>query len=101
MASPRSTWGGSRCCSRPPLDGASLRLLLIAQLIVVVAVGYYGNTLYQLRFRRMAWKVARNHDDHVARLAALAEAGGVDRRAVWLMTAAGLGLSALLISLDG
>ena len=49
----------------------------------------------------MAWKVARNHDDHVARLAALAEAGGVDRRAVWLMTAAGLGLSALLISLDG
>jgi hypothetical protein len=83
------------------LDGASLRLLLAAQLAVAVLVGAYGNTLYQQRFRRMSWRVAGRHDDHAGRLAALAEAGGVDRRAVWLMATAGLGLGALLIGLDG
>ena len=82
------------------LDGAPLRLLLAAQVIVAVVVGCYGNTLYQLRFRRMSWKVARQHDDHAARLTALADAGGVDRRAVWLMATAGLGIGALLIGLD-
>ncbi len=60
------------------LDGASLRLLLIVQLIVAVIVGYYGNTLYQLRFRRMSWKVARKHEDH--RRAACGPRGGGRRR---------------------
>jgi hypothetical protein len=82
------------------VDGTSLRLLLVVQLIVAVVVGYYGNTLYQLRFRQMSWKVARQHDDHAARLAALAEAGGVNRRAVWVMATAGLGLGALIVGLD-
>ena len=48
----------------------------------------------------MASKVALEHKDHAARLAALAAAGGVDRRAVWLMAMAGLGIAGLLIGLD-
>jgi hypothetical protein len=49
----------------------------------------------------MSWKVAERHQDHAARLKALAEAGGVDRRAVWVMALLGGGLGALLIALDG
>jgi hypothetical protein len=60
----------------------------------------YGNTLYQQRFRRMALKVAQSHQDHAARVGALAASGGVDRRAVWIMAVAGFGLGGLLIALD-
>jgi hypothetical protein len=49
----------------------------------------------------MSWKVAEQHGDHAARLKALAEAGGVDRRAVWIMALAGGALGALLVTLDG
>ena len=83
------------------LGGAPLRFVAVLALIVAVIVGFYGNTLYQLRFRRMSWKVAEQHEDHAARLKALAEAGGVDRRAVWVMALSGGALGALLIALDG
>jgi hypothetical protein len=83
------------------LDGAPLRLLAVLALIVAALVGFYGNTLYQLRFRRMSWKVAEQHGDHAARLKALADAGGVDRRAVWVMGLAGSALGALLVTLEG
>ena len=83
------------------LGGAPLRDVAVLALIVAVVVGLYANTLYQLRFRRMSWKVAERHQDHAARLKALAEAGGVDRRAVWVMALLGGGLGALLIALDG
>jgi hypothetical protein len=49
----------------------------------------------------MSWKVAEQHADHAARLAALAAAGGVDHRAVWIMAVAGGALGALLIAMDG
>jgi hypothetical protein len=83
------------------LGGAPLRLLAVLALIVAALVGFYGNVLYQQRFRRMSWKVAEQHGDHAARLKALAEAGGVDRRAVWIMALAGGALGALLVTLDG
>jgi Protein of unknown function (DUF2628) len=83
------------------LEGASLRLIAVLHLLVAALVGAYGNTLYQQRFRRMSWKVAEGQEDHDARLKALAEAGGVDRRAVWIMAASGVGLGALLIGLEG
>jgi len=82
------------------LGGAPLRDVAVLALIVAVAVGFYGNTLYQLRFRRMSWKVAEQHDDHPARLRALAEAGGVDRRAVWIMALAAGALGAVLVAMD-
>ena len=82
------------------LGGAPLRDVAVLALIVAVVVGFYGNTLYQLRFRRMSWKVAEQHDDHPARLRALAEAGGVDRRAVWIMALAGGALGAVLVAID-
>jgi hypothetical protein len=82
------------------LNGASLRLLAVILAAVATVVGLYGNTLYQQRFRKMALKVAHEHKDHAARLAALAAAGGVDRRAVWMMAVAGLGVAGLLIGLD-
>jgi hypothetical protein len=83
------------------LGGAPWRLVAVLALIVAALVGFYGNTLYQLRFRRISWKVAEEHDDHAASLKALADAGGVDRRAAWVMALAGGTLGALLIALDG
>jgi hypothetical protein len=83
------------------LKGAPLRLVAALALIVAVIVGLYGNTLYQLRFRRMSWQVAEQPGDHAARLKALAEAGGVDRRAVGIMALAGVILGSLLVALDG
>jgi hypothetical protein len=82
------------------LNGASLQLLAVVFLAVAAIVGLYGNTLYQQRFRRMALEVAKNHQEYVARVGALAAAGGVDRRAVWIMAVAGLGLGGLLIAID-
>ena len=83
------------------LDGVSLSLLAAVQLGVAVLLGCYANTVYRQRFRNMAWKVAQESKDHAEGLGALADSGGVDRRAVWIMAAAGLGLGGLLIALDG
>ncbi len=82
------------------LHGASLQFVALAQLGIAISVGLYGNRLYQARFRRVAWQVARQHDEHAARLGALAGQGGVDRRAVWVMALAEIGLAGLLIGLD-
>lgn len=83
------------------LQGASLWVLGCGQLIVALAAGAHANTLYQLRFRRMSWKAAEGQKDHAARLNALAEAGGVDQRAVWVMALSGVGLGAFLLGLEG
>jgi Protein of unknown function (DUF2628) len=82
------------------LNGASPNLLALVLLAGATIVGFYGNTLYQQRFRRMALRVARNYKDHAARVGALAASGGVDRRAVWLMAVAGVGLGGLLVAMD-
>ena len=82
------------------LNGASPHLLALPLLAVAAIAGLYGNRLYQRRFRRMALKVAQNHQEYAARVGALANAGGVDRRAVWIMAVAGLGLGGLLIAID-
>jgi hypothetical protein len=83
------------------LEDTSLHLLAAVQLLVAAIVGVYGNTLYMLRFRRMSWKAAEGQKEYAERLEALAAAGGVDRRAVWIMELSGVGLGALLIGLDG
>jgi hypothetical protein len=81
--------------------GVSLHLAALVQLGVAVTVGLYGNRLYQARFRRAAWEVAREHEEHAARIGALARRGGVDPRAPWLMALAAIGLAGLLVVLDG
>jgi hypothetical protein len=81
--------------------GVSLGILALAQFAVAVGIGVYGNRLYQARFRRAAFAVAQQHEEHAARVEALAGAGGVDRRAPWLMALAAIGLVGLLIGLDG
>jgi Protein of unknown function (DUF2628) len=83
------------------MHGASLPFAAVVHLAMAIIVGLYANRLYQARFRRAAWKVAQRHDEHAARLGALASLGGVDRRAVWLMALVGIGLAGLLIGLDG
>jgi hypothetical protein len=87
------------------LSGAPLRLLLTVQIIVAVLLGVYGNALYRRRFRQAAETAAYHDGDYPAQLAALAAAGGTDRRAVWLMVAAMTSLSAALLAfrqaLDG
>ena len=81
--------------------GASLRVTAAVHLALAIVFGLYANRLYQERFRRAAWKVTQEHEEHAARLGALARRGGVDRRAVWLMALAGIGLAGALIGLDG
>ena len=83
------------------MHGVSLRVTAVVHLALAIVVGLYANRLYQQRFRRATWKVAQEHEEHAARLDALARRGGVDRRAVWLMALAGIGLAGLLIGLDG
>ena len=78
-----------------------LHLAVVAQLGVAIIAGVYGNRLYQARFRRAAWLVAQQHEEHAARVAALASRGGVDPRAPWVMALAGIGSAGLLIALAG
>ena len=82
------------------LHDVSLQLAALAQLAIAVTVGVYGNRLYQARFRRAALQVALQHAEHAQRVEALANRGGVDRRAVWVMVLAAIGLAGLLIGLD-
>lgn len=81
------------------LNGTSLRFLAVVQLAVAVWVGLYGNTWYQQRFRQAAAAAAQVSGGHEARLEALARAGGVDRRAVWLLAAATIAVIGLLITI--
>jgi hypothetical protein len=87
------------------LSGTPLRLLVTVQIMVAVLLGVYGNALYRRRFRQAAEAAARHDGDYPTQLAALAAAGGTDRRAVWLMIVAMAGVSAALLafrqSLDG
>jgi hypothetical protein len=67
------------------MRGISILLLAPLQVAVTVALGLYGNALYRRRFRKAATSAALHEGDHAARLAALAAAGGVDPRAVWIL----------------
>jgi hypothetical protein len=65
----------------------------------------YGNAWYRTRFRRAAEAAARHDGEYPAQLAVLAAAGGTSRRAVWILIAAMVAVSAFLVafrrSLDG
>jgi hypothetical protein len=78
------------------LRGISILLLVPLQVAVSVALGVYGNALYRRRFRKAALAAALHEGDHAARLAALAAAGGVAPRAVWILGFA-LAVAAALI----
>ena len=87
------------------LSGTPLKLLAPVQVVLAVLLGMYGNALYRQRFRQAAEAAARHDGEYAAQLAMLTRAGGTDRRAVWLMIVAMVGVSALLVafrqSLDG
>jgi Protein of unknown function (DUF2628) len=87
------------------LSGTPIKLLVLIQVVVAGLLGVYGNALYRQRFRQAAEAAARHDGEYAARLAVLTAAGGTDRRAVWLMVVAIIGLSAALVafrqSLDG
>ncbi len=87
------------------LSGTPIKLLASVQLVVAVLLGVYGNALYRQRFRQAAEAAARHDGEYAAQLAVLAGAGGTDRRAVWLMAVAMVGVSAFLVAfrqlLDG
>lgn len=69
------------------LAGVPLGLLLPAEAILAVALGMYGNTLYLQHFRRFAANAVRRFEDYRERVAAMAAAGGVDRRTAWIVGA--------------
>jgi hypothetical protein len=76
-----------------------LPLTAAAQLCVTIAIGVFGNRLYQASFRHAAIAVAQQHQDYGARVAALAGRGGVDRGAAFAWSLAAIGLAALLVGL--
>ncbi|MGH6898745.1 MAG: DUF2628 domain-containing protein [Geminicoccaceae bacterium] len=80
------------------LGGTPIGLVLLVQLSVAVLLGAYGNALYRRRFRRAAAAAARHDGEYSAKLAALAAAGGADFRAVWIMAAAMVGITACVIA---
>jgi hypothetical protein len=75
------------------VNGVPLSLLAMLQFSVAIALGMYGNLIYRQFFRRVALRVARDHTEHAARIAALSDAGGTDRRAVYGMVGAIVGLA--------
>lgn len=87
------------------LSGTPLRLLVTVQIAVAVLLGVYGNALYRARFRQAAEAAAHHDGDYATQLAVLAAAGGTERRAVWVMILAMLGVSGSLLAfrhaLDG
>jgi Protein of unknown function (DUF2628) len=80
------------------LSGTPIKLLLLLQVLVAVLLGVYGNALYRQRFRQAAEAAARHDGEYAAQLAALAAAGGTNRRAIWLMIVAMVGVSAALVA---
>jgi hypothetical protein len=80
------------------LSGAPIQLVALAQLVVALVFGWYGNALYRRRFRQAAVAAARQDGDHAARLAALAASGGTDSRAVWVLAAALAAVAAALVA---
>ena len=80
------------------VNGILLWPLLVAQAAALLALGYYGNTLYMMRFRRAALEAAQGDGQHQDRLDALARAGGTDRLAIVLMGVAGLAIAAVAIA---
>jgi hypothetical protein len=80
------------------LSGTPIKLLVLVQVVVAVLLGVYGNALYRQRFRQAAEAAARHDGEYAAQLAALTAAGGTDRRAVWLMGVAMVGVSAALVA---
>jgi hypothetical protein len=81
------------------VNGVPLTLLAVLQLGMAVTIGLYGNLMYRQFFRRVALRVARDHQEHAARVAALADAGGTDRRAVYGMVAVLVGLAVGVVGL--
>ncbi len=79
------------------LRGVMIWPLLAAEAALVLAMGYYGNVLYMLKFRRAALRVAEGDGEHQDRLDALARSGGIDRRAVYAMGVAGIAVVAAVI----
>ena len=80
------------------LSGTPIKLLVLAEAVVALLLGAYGNALYRQRFRQAAEAAARHEGEYAAQLAVLAAAGGTDGRAVWLMILVMTGVSASLIA---
>lgn len=79
------------------MRGTSTLLLAPLQVVLALLLGLYGNSLYRRRFRKAAMAAAQHEGGHAARLAALAAAGGVDRRAAWILVFALVVGSALMV----
>jgi Protein of unknown function (DUF2628) len=79
------------------VNGILIWPLAIAQVAALLALGSYGNALYMAQFRREALRAAQGDGQHQDRLDALARAGGTDRLAVYLMSAAALAVTAGVI----
>jgi Protein of unknown function (DUF2628) len=81
------------------VSGVLLWPLVVAQVIVLLALGAYGNALYMTRFRRAALEAAQGEGQHQDRLDALARAGGTSRLGVYLMGIAGLAVAAMAVGI--
>jgi len=79
------------------LNGVWIWPLLAAEIALMYVTGNFGNAHYMARFRRAALCVAEGDGEYQERLAALAEAGGTDRPAVYVMGGcAGLVIAAVM-----
>jgi hypothetical protein len=98
MAGPALAYGGWLCLLIAlALAGVPVGVLLLAQLVVALGLGLYGNTLYFREYLRVAEKLSEDNPDHEALGAAARRAGGVDRVAVWRYLSGVLGVALVLI----
>jgi hypothetical protein len=98
MTGPALAHGGWLCLlAALALAGVPIGLLVLAQLVVALGLGFYGNTLYFQHYMRVAEKLSEENQEHEALTAAAASAGGVDRVAVWRYVSGVLGLALVLV----
>jgi hypothetical protein len=79
------------------LSGVPVGLLVLAQLVVALGLGLYGNTLYFHHYMRVAEKLSEENQEHETLNAAAASSGGVNHVAVWRYASGVLGLVLLLV----
>jgi hypothetical protein len=79
------------------LSGVPIGLLVLAQLVVALGLGFYGNTLYFHHYLRIAEKLSQESQEHETLNGAAVRSGGVDRVAVWRYASGVLGLALLLV----
>ncbi len=81
------------------VSGGPLELVGLLLVVLALALGFYGNTLYFKHFGYIHRTLSKRHQDQAGLVDAIARAGGVDARAGWLTVLAPAAATAIFAAL--